>query len=87
MVFNPFDGHMFLKDEFKSPDVNFYYDKPQDTKSFYFPFENIESSLEKLFFQVSRFFYVDIRSLNKIFENLKDLQSELRNYFSSIALT
>ena len=79
LVFKPFDGQMFLKDEFKAPDVNLYYDKSQDTKSFYFPSENIVSSLQKQFFQVSRFFYVDVRSLNNFFGNLKDLKSELRN--------
>ena len=70
-IFNPFDTQQILR----------------ITNSTYFSFEEIVSSSTKTLSSGLSKFYVNIRSLNKNFEKLKDFLSGLKDKLSVIALT
>ena len=74
-------------DEASDPDLNFYNEKLQELDSEYFSVEEISNFSAKLDKGTFSIFHLNIRSLNKNIDKLKDLLSFLRGKFSVIVLT
>ena len=74
-------------DEASDPDLNFYNEKLQELNSEYYSVEEISKFSEKLEKDTFSIFHLNIRSLNKNIDKLKDLLSLLKGKFSIIVLT
>ena len=74
-------------DEASDPDLNFYNEKLQELNSEYYSVEEISKFSEKLEKDTFSIFHLNIRSLNKNIDKLKDLLSFLKGKFSIIVLT
>ena len=86
-VFNPFDFQKVLIDEGNDPDINFFNDKSETVDSPYFSIDEFNSSSEKLLKNSFSILHINIRSLNKNFEKLREYLSLVKRDFSVVALT
>ena len=71
-IFNPFDFKKVLIEESKDPDINFFNNKSEAVDSPYFSVNEFISSSQKLLKNSFSIMHIDIRSLNKIFEKLRE---------------
>ena len=85
-VFNPFDFQKVLIDEGNDPDINFFNDKSETVDSPYFSIDEFNSSSEK-FKNSFCILHINIKSLNKNFEKLREYLSLVKRNFSLVALT
>ena len=74
-VFNPFDFQKVLIDEGNDPDINFFNDKSETVDTPYFSVDQFNSSSDKLFKNSFSILHINIRSLNKNFEKLREYLS------------
>ena len=82
--------NLFSTDIFtdKASDINFYNEKLQEElHSEYYSVEEINKVSEKLIKEAFSIFHLNIRSLNKNIDKLKDLLGFLKGKFSVIVLT
>ena len=87
IFFNPFDSQNILSDENNDPDINFFNKKSDAVNS---PCYNVNKfnfssqNLLKISFSV---LHINIRSMIKNFEKLREYLSHIKGNFSIIALT
>ena len=84
---NPFDSQNNLSDENNDPDINFFNEKYEAVNSPYYNVYKFNSSSQnflKISFSV---LHINIRSMNKNFEKLREYLSHVKGNFSIIALT
>ena len=74
-VFNPFDFQKVLVDEGNDPDINFFNDKSETVYTPYFSVDEFNSSSDKLLKNSFSILHINIRSLNKNFEKLREYLS------------
>ena len=86
-VFNPSNFQEVLIDEDNHPDINFFNDKSETVDSPYFSIDEFNSSSEKLLKNSFSILHINIRSLNKNFEKLREYLSLVKRDFSVVALT
>ena len=86
-VFNPFDFQKVLIDEGNDPDINFFNDKSETVDTPYFSVDELNSLSDKLLKNSFSILHINIRSLNKNFEKLREYLSLLKRDFSVVALT
>lgn len=82
---NLFSTDIFT-DKVSDPDINFDNEKLQDLGLEYYSVKIISKFTEKLNKVIFSIFYLNIRSLNKNIEKLKDLLGFLKEKFSVIVL-
>ena len=71
-IFNPFDFKKVLTEESNDPDINFFNNKSEAVDSPYFSVNEFISSSQKLLKNSFSIMHIDIRSLNKFFEKLRE---------------
>ena len=86
-VFNPFDFQKVLIDEGNDPDINFFNDKSETVDSPYFSVDEFNSLSEKLLQNSFSILHINIRSLLKNFEKLREYLSPVKRDFSVVVLT
>ena len=86
-IFNPFDFQIVLIDEVNDPDINFFKDKSEIVDSSYFSIDEFNSTSEKLLKNYFSILHINIRSLNKNFEKLREYLSLVKRDFSVVAHT
>ena len=74
-IFNPFDFQKVLIDESNDPDINFFSDKSEAANSPYFSIDEFISSSQKPLKNSFSILHINIRSLNKNFEKLREYLS------------
>ena len=74
-------------DEGNDPDINFFNDKSETVDSPYFSIDEFSSSSEKLLKNSFSILHINIRSLNKNFEKLREYLSLVKRDFSVVAHT
>ena len=87
ILVNPFDSQNNLSDENNDPDINFFNEKYEAVNSPYYNVYKLNSSSQnflKISFSV---LHINIRSMNKNFEKLREYLSHVKGNFSIIALT
>ena len=87
ILVNPFDSQNNLSDENNDPDINFFNEKYEAVNSPYYNVYKFNSSSQnflKISFSV---LHINIRSMNKNFEKLREYLSHVKGNFSIIALT
>ena len=85
-IFNPFDFQKALIDEVNDPDINFN-DKFEIVESSYFSIDEFSSTSKKLLKNYFSILHINIRSLNKNFEKLREYLSLVKRDFNVVALT
>ena len=77
VLFNPFDSQNMLGDENNDPDINFFNEKSEAVNSPYYNVDKFNSSrnLLKNSFSVLD---INIRSINKNFEKLREYLSHVK---------
>ena len=86
-VFNPFDFQKVLIDEGNDPDINFFNDKSETVDTPHFSVDEFNSSSDKLLKKIFSILHINIRSLNKNLEKLREYLSVVKKDFSVVALT
>ena len=86
-VFNPFGFQKVLIDEGNDPDINFFNDKSETVDTPYFSVDEFNSSSDKLLKNFFSILHINMRSLNKNFEKLREYLSLVKRDFSIVALT
>ena len=86
-VFNPFDFQKVLIDEGNDPDINFFNDKSETVDSPYFSADEFNSLSEKLLQNYFSILHINVRSLLKNFEKLREYLSPVKRDFSVVVLT
>ena len=84
-VFNPFDFQKVFIDEGNDSDINFFHYKYETVDSPYFSIDEFNSSSEKLLKNSFSILHINIRGLNKIFEQLREYLSLVKRDFSVVA--
>ena len=74
-------------DEGNDPDINFFNDKSETVYSPYFSINEFNSLSEKLLKNFFSILHINIWSLNKNFEKLREYISLVKRDFSVVALT
>ena len=87
MLFNPFDSKNILSDENYDPDINFFNEKSEAVNSPYYNVDKFNSSSRSLLKNSFSVLHINIRSMNKNFEKLREYLSHVKGHFSIIALT
>ena len=85
--FNPFDSQNIWSDENNDPDINFFNEKSETVKSPYYNMDKFNSSSQNLLKNSFSVLHINIRSMNKNFEKLREYLSHVKGNFSIIALT
>ena len=85
--FNPFDFQTVLIDEGNDPDINFFNYKSETVDTPYFSADEFNSSSDKLLKNSFSVLHINIRSLNKNFEKLREYLSLVKRDFIVVALT
>ena len=88
--FNNFESKFFsfesiLESDYNDPDINFFNDKLQEID--YFSVENFKTVSDQLNGDKFSILHLNIRSLNKNIDNLRDFLASLKGKFSVIVLT
>ena len=86
-VFNPLYFQKVLIDEGNDPDINFFNDKSETVDSPYFSVDEFNSLSEKLLQNSFSILHINIRSLLKNFEKLREYLSPVKRDFSVVVLT
>ena len=87
ILFNPFDSQNVLSDENNDPAINFFNEKSEALNSPYYNVEKFNSSSQNLLKNSFSVFHINIRSVNKNFQKLREYLSHANGNFSIIALT
>ena len=87
ILFNPFDSQNVLSDENNDPAINFFNEKSEALNSPYYNVEKFNSSSQNLLKNSFSVFHINIRSVNKNFQKLREYPSHANENFSIIALT
>ena len=87
MFFNPFGSQNILSDENNNPDINFFNKKSEAVNSPYYNVDKFNSFSQNLFKNSFSVLHINIRSMNKNFEKLREYLSHVKGNFSIIALT
>ena len=87
VLFNPFDSQNILGDENNDPDINFFNEKSEAVNSPYYNADKFNSSSRNLLKNSFSVLHINIRSMNKNFEKLREYLSHVKGHFSIIALT
>ena len=69
------------------PDKNYFHDKLQEIDSPYFPFENFKIFSKQLKEKPLSISYLNIRSLSKNIDKLKEFLASLNSSFSVVVVT
>ena len=85
--FNPFDYHKNILENDNDPDFNIFNENLQKLDTPYILPEEAANVCDNLRADSFSIFHVNIRSLNKNFENLKFLLSKIKFPFKLICLT
>ena len=86
-LFNPFDIQQTMDDEGNDPDLHFFNDHSETVSSPYYTIDEFtcaSNSLSKNSFSILQ---INIRSMNKNFENFEEYLNVVKGRFSIIALT
>ena len=86
-IFNPFDFQKVLIDESNDPDINLFSDKYEAMDSPYFSIDEFVSSSQKLHKNSFSVLHINIRSLNKNFEKLREYLSLVKRELDVVTLT
>ena len=86
-IFNPFDLQKVLIGESNDPNIKFFNDKFEAADSPYFSIDEFVSSSQKLLKKSFSILHINIRSLKKKSEKLREYLSLLKRDFSVVALT
>ena len=86
-LFNPFDFQKVLIDEGDDRDIKFFNDKSETVDSPYFSIDEFNSLSEKLLQNSFSILHINIRSLHKNFEKLREYLSAVKRDFSVVVLT
>ena len=87
IVFDLFDSQNVLRDENNDPDVNFFNKKSEVVNSPYYNVDKFYSSSQNLLKNSFSVLHINIRSMNKNFEKLREYLSHAKGNFSVITLT
>ena len=82
-----FSFESILESDYNDPDINFFNDKLQEIDSPYFSVENFKTVSDQLNGDKFSILHLNIRSLNKNIDNLRDFLASLKGKFSVIVLT
>ena len=72
ILFNHFDSQNILNDENNDPDINFFNEKSGAINSPYYNVDKFNSSSQNFLKNSSSVLHINIRSMNKIFEKLRE---------------
>ena len=72
ILFNHFDSQNILNDENNDPDINFFNEKSGTINSPYYNVDKFNSSSQNFLKNSSSVLHINIRSMNKIFEKLRE---------------
>ena len=87
ILFNLFDSQNVLSDENNDPDINFFNKKSEVVNSPYYNVDKFYSSSQNLLKNSFSVLHINIRSMNKNFEKLREYLSHAKGNFSVITLT
>ena len=87
ILFNLFDSQNVLSDENNDPDINFFNKKSEVVNSPYYNVDKFYSSSQNLLKNSFSVLHINIRSMNKNFEKLREYLSHAKGNFSVIILT
>ena len=87
IFFNPFYSQNILSDENNDPDINFFNEKSEAVNSLFYIVDKFNSSSQNLLKNSFTVLHINIRSMNKNFEKLREYLSYVKGNFSIIALT
>ena len=87
ILFNLFDSQNVLSDENNDPDINFFNKKSEVVNWPYYNVDKFYSSSQNLLKNSFSVLHINIRSMNKNFEKLREYLSHAKGNFSVIALT
>ena len=82
-----FSFESILERDYNDPDINFFNDKMQEIDSPYFSVENLKTLSDQLNGDKFSILHLNIRSLNKNIDSLRDFLASLKDKFSVIVLT
>ena len=82
-----FSFESILESDYNDPDINFFNNKLQEIDSPYFSVENFETVSDQLNGDKFSILHLNIRSLNKSIDNLRDFLASLKGKFSVTVLT
>ena len=87
IFFSPFDSQNILSDENSDPDINFFTEKSDVVNSPYYNVDKFNCSSQNLPKSSFSVLHIDIGSMNKNFEKLREYLSHVKENFSIIAFT
>ena len=82
-----FSFESILKSDYNDPSINFFNDKLQEIDSPYFSVENFKTVSDQLNGDKFPILHLNIRSLNKNIDNLRDFLASLKGKFNVIVFT
>lgn len=85
--FNPFDSQNILSDENNGPNINFFNKKFEAVKPPYYNVDKFHSSSQYLLKNSFYVLHINIRSMKKVFEKLREYLPHAKGNFGIIALT
>ena len=87
MFFNLFDSKNILSDENNDPDVNFFNEESESVNSPYYNVDIFNASSQNLLKNLFSVLHINIRSMSRNFEKLREYLLHAKGNFSIIALT
>ena len=82
-----FSFESILESDYNDPAINFFNNKLQEIDSPYFSVENFETVSDQLNGDKFSILHLNVRSLNKSIDNLRDFLTSLKGKFSVTVLT
>ena len=87
ILFNPFNSQNILSDENNDPDINFFNQKSEAVNLSYYNVDKFNSSSQNLLKNSFSVLHINIRSMNKNVEKVREYLSHVKGNFSIMALT
>ena len=87
IFFNLFDSQNILSDENNDPDINFFNEKSESVNSPYYNVDKFNASSQNLLKSLFSVLHINIRSMSRNFEKLREYLLHVKGNFSIIALT
>ena len=87
ILFNPFNSQNILSDEKNNPDINFFNQKSEAVNFSYYNADKFNFPSQNLLKNSFSVLHINIRSMNKNVEKVREYLSHVKGNFSIIGLT